>query len=114
MGKDILKDKVTINLTLEDGSLGSIHYFANGSKSFPKERIEVFCDGGIIQLDNFQKMKGYSWPGFNKMNLWKQDKGHKVEVKTFLESVRFGKQSPISIDELIKETRITIDITNSL
>ena len=30
--------------------MGSIHYFANGGKSFPKERIEVFCDNAVLQL----------------------------------------------------------------
>ena len=114
MDDGTLKDKVTINLIFKDGSLGSIHYLANGSKRFPKERVEVFCGGSIIQLDNFRKMKGYGWPGFNKMNLWRQDKGHKLEIQTFLDSVRFGKQSPISINELIEETRITIEIANSL
>ena len=48
------------------------------------------------------------------MNLWRQDKGHKLEIQTFLDSVRFGKQSPISINELIEETRITLEIANSL
>jgi predicted dehydrogenase len=114
MGNETLKDKVTINLIFKDGSLGSIHYLANGSKRFPKERVEVFCGGSIIQLDNFRKMKGFGWPRFNKMNLWRQDKGHNLEIQTFLDSVRFGKQSPISIDELIEETRITIEIANSL
>ena len=114
MDDGTIKDKVTINLIFKDGSLGSIHYLANGSKRFPKERIDVFCGGSIIQLDNFRKMKGYGWAGFNKMNLWRQDKGHKLEIQTFLDSVRFGKQSPISINELIEETRITLEIANSL
>ena len=74
----------------------------------------MFCDGSIIQLDNYRKMKGYGWAGFNKMNLWRQDKGHKLEIQAFLDSVRFGKQSPISINELIEETRITLEIANSL
>ena len=32
------EDKATITLRFEDGSIGTVHYFANGHKSFPKER----------------------------------------------------------------------------
>jgi len=114
MENDTLKDKVTINLSFKDGSFGSIHYLANGSKRFPKERIEVFCGGGIIQLDNFRKMKGYSWPGFKRMNLCRQDKGHKVEVTAFIEAVKNGKPSPIPFEELIEISKTTIEIANIL
>ncbi len=62
-------------MKFEDGSMGTVHYFANGPKSFPKERLEVFCNGAVLQLDNFRGLRGYDWPGFSKMNLWKQDKG---------------------------------------
>ena len=64
----LTKDTVNIQLSFADGSIGSIHYYANGSKSFPKERLEVFAEGGVLQLDNFQKLKGFGWPGFKKMN----------------------------------------------
>ena len=114
MGYDTLKDKVTINLSFKDGSFGSIHYLANGSKRFPKERIEVFCGGGIIQLDNFRKMKGYSWPGLKKMNLSRQDKGHEAEVDAFVKAVKNGKPSPIPFEELIEVSRRTIEIANIL
>ena len=64
--------------------MGSIHYFSNGGKSFPKERIEVFCDNAVLQLDNFRKLRGFGWKGFNKMNLWSQDKGQENCVDALL------------------------------
>ena len=66
---------VHLPLRFADGSLGTIQYLANGHKSFPKENLEVFCGGRILQLDNFRSLKGYGWPGFAKLNLWRQDKG---------------------------------------
>ena len=114
MGNDTLKDKVTINIKFKDESFGSIHYLANGSKRFPKERIEIFCGGSIIQLDNFRKMKGYSWPGFKKMKLRWQDKGHEAEVNAFVEAVKNGNPSPIPFEELIEISRTTIKIANTL
>ena len=114
MGRDALKDKVTINLRFKDGSFGSIHYLANGSKRFPKERIEVFCGGSIIQLDNFRKMKGYGWSGFKRMTLRRQDKGHEAEVNAFIEAVKNGEPSPIPFAELIEVSRTTIEIASTL
>ena len=57
-------DSVTITLAFADGSIGTIHYLANGHSSFPKERLEVFCAGRVLQLDNFRRLRGYGWPGF--------------------------------------------------
>ena len=64
---------LSIQLRFADGSIGTVHYFANGPKSFPKERLEVFAAGRVLQLDYFRKLTGYGWPGFSKMNLWCQD-----------------------------------------
>ena len=58
-------DKASITLAFADGSIGTIHYLANGHKAFPKERLEVFCAGRILQLDNFRKLSGWGWPGFS-------------------------------------------------
>ncbi len=52
------RDTVSIQLKFADGSIGTIHYFANGSKRFPKERLEVFAGGRILQLNNFRKLAG--------------------------------------------------------
>ena len=34
----------------------TVLYLANGSKAFPKERLEVFAAGRVLQLDNFRKL----------------------------------------------------------
>ena len=39
------KDTLSIGLKFEDGSIGMINYFANGPKSLPKERLEIFSQG---------------------------------------------------------------------
>ena len=97
-----------------DGSIGTIHYFANGSKSFPKERLEIFAGNGILQLDNFRKLRGFGWPTFKSMNLWRQNKGQNACAKAFIDSIRDGKPSPINFDEIIESSRISIEIANSL
>lgn len=106
------KDTADIQLSFEDGSIGTIHYYANGSKSFPKERLEVFAQGGILQLDNYQKLTGFGWPGFKKMNLWQQDKGQKACVKAFVDAISKGHASPIPIEEIFEVSRISINLAN--
>ncbi len=107
-------DKACITLSFKDGSFGTVHYLANGDKSFPKERIEVFCDGGILQLDNFRRMTGFGWPGFGSMKLRGQDKGQDAAVAAFLDAVRRGGPAPIPFEEIEEVSRITIAIADSL
>ena len=111
---EVTEDKALISLTFEDGSMGSIHYFANGGKSFPKERIEVFCDNAVLQLDNFRKLRGFGWKGFNKMNLWLQDKGQVNCVAAFMDSVREGGKNPIPQGEIFEVARVSVDIAEIL
>ena len=103
-------DKITFTMTFADGSFGTVHYLANGHKSFPKERVEVFCAGRILVLDNFRVLRGYGWPGFKKMRLLRQDKGHIAEVQEFIEAIKEGKESPIPAEELFEVTRVSFEI----
>lgn len=103
-----LRDTVTIDLQFTNGSIGSVHYFSNGSKELPKERLEVFSEGRVLQLDNFRKLTGFGWPGFSKMNLWRQDKGQACCVEQFVKAIEKGDRSPIDFAEILEGTRISI------
>jgi predicted dehydrogenase/threonine dehydrogenase-like Zn-dependent dehydrogenase len=104
-------DSVAITLGFADGSWGTIHYLANGHASFPKERIEVFCAGRILQLDNFRRLRAFGWPGFQSMNLWQQDKGQQECVRAFVDAVRSGAGAPIPLQELLEVARVTITLS---
>jgi len=110
--KAATQDTVTIHLNFADGSIGTIHYFANGAKAFPKERLEVFAEGRVLQLDNYRRLTGFGWPGFKKMNLWRQDKGQKACAKAFVDAVRMGMPAPIPINEILEVSRISIELAN--
>jgi predicted dehydrogenase/threonine dehydrogenase-like Zn-dependent dehydrogenase len=109
-----VEDSVTVTLRFADGSIGTVHYFSNGHKSFPKEQLEVFCSGKVLKLDNFRKLRGYGWPGFRKMDLWSQDKGQAACVTAFVDAIRRGACSPIPWDELVEVTQVTFDIMDAL
>jgi predicted dehydrogenase/threonine dehydrogenase-like Zn-dependent dehydrogenase len=112
-GVDITEDKASITLGFEDGSFGTIMYLANGAASFPKERVEVFAAGRVLQLDNFRKLKGYGWPGFSRLNLWKQDKGQKACAAAFLRSIEEG-TCAIPAEEIFEVARVTIEVAEQL
>jgi len=99
-GAEVRGDKMSITVSFADGSVGSLHYFANGHKSYPKETMELFCDGKVLQLDNFRKLRGFGWGNFKQMNLWRQDKGHRSEYGRFIERVASGGEALIPFGEI--------------
>jgi predicted dehydrogenase len=111
-GVETTEDKMTIVLEFADGSHGTVHYFANGAKEFPKERVEVFSEGRILQLDNFRKLESYGFGLKRGFGLPKpgdllkgQDKGHSDGFRAFIESVRSGQPSPITFDAIVNTTK---------
>ncbi len=97
-------DKMSILLTFGDGSVGTVHYFANGHKSFPKEGLEVFSDGRILQLDNFRKLTGFGFRGFSRWKTSRVDKGHDAEIAAFVDGVTRGGPQLIPFDQLVNVT----------
>ena len=106
------RDTSSIQLCFADGSIGTVHYFANGHASFPKERLEVFADGAVLQLDNFRTMKGFGWNRFKKMKLWSQDKGHKACAAAFLSAISGKCAAPIDFRVIKEVSEKSIGIVN--
>jgi uncharacterized DUF497 family protein len=51
-GVEVTEDKASVMLKFADGSFGSIHYLANGSAAFPKERMDV-DKGDYLPRDSY-------------------------------------------------------------
>jgi len=107
-------DSATIGLTFDDGSIAAVHYLATGSKAFPKERVEVFAGGRVLQLDNFRRLTGFGWPSFSSLHLWRQDKGQGACAQAFVDAVKGASAAPIPLAELLEVSRVTIEIAESL
>jgi predicted dehydrogenase len=105
------RDVFTISLGFEDGSIGTVHYFSNGNKAFSKERVEIFCDGSIYTLDNFRKLDVINASGNKKTHkLSSQDKGHKSEVKKFVDWIEGKESELISLEDLFEISRLSIEL----
>lgn len=106
-------DNASILLRFENGSNGVINYFANGSKSYSKERIEVFSQERTFVCDNFRSTKGHGASGFGKLKT-KQDKGHSEQFRRLKEFVEKGGEPIIPISEVINVSRASILALESL
>ena len=95
-------DTLTLSLRFADGSIGTVHYLANGSKAFPKERLEVFASGRVLRLDNYRKLQAWGIPGFRTRRRLVQDKGQLACSSAFLKAIRSGGPAPIPAVELLE------------
>ena len=102
-------DIASLSLTFADGSIGVINYLANGHKAHPKERLEVFCAGRVLVLDNYRQLSGHGWPGFSGMRAFSQDKGQRACVAAFVGAVKAGGPSPIDPAEILEVSRLAIE-----
>jgi predicted dehydrogenase/threonine dehydrogenase-like Zn-dependent dehydrogenase len=100
-------DKTTITLAFQDGSIGTVHYFANGPKSVAKERIEMFAGGKWLRIDNFRRLEGAGWSRNAGMS-GRQDKGHAAVLEAFVTSIQRGTASPIPAEEIFEVSRWSV------
>lgn len=92
-------DNAIITLKFQDGSQGVINYFSNGSKSYAKERVEIYQDNKTLVLDNFKSLTGYGFKGFSSLKTG-LDKGHAAQFKRLVQITKSGSEQLIPINEI--------------
>lgn len=107
------EDNVSMTFTFPDGSLGIVDYLASGDKSFPKERVEVFCEGMIAVLDDYISLTTVK-DGKKKVESAAQDKGWKNEMQVFARVIREGGEPPIPYEQLIGVTKSSFAAVESI
>ena len=101
-----------MQLRFADGSIGTVHYLANGNKAFPKERLEVFAGGKVLRLDNYRKLQAWGVPGFSTRRLLMQDKGQQPCCSAYIKAIQDGSPSPIPPSELFEVQRWLLEAVN--
>jgi len=110
--RNVAEDSIVITLAYTDGSLATIQYLAHGSPQVPKERVEVCADGVTAILDNFRRT---TFAGGGAVDVGgRQDKGFEGELDAFIGTIREGGVWPISFESMIRTTRVTFAILDSL
>lgn len=107
------EDNVSMTFTFPDGSVGVVDYLANGDKSFPKERVEVFCAGKVAVLDDFRALE-LVHGGRRRTVKQTQDKGWQDEWVAFAKTIREGGGPPILYEQLVGVTEATFKAVESL
>lgn len=107
-------DSVIISLSFADGSLGSISYFTSGHRAYPKEKLSVFSEGRVLELDNYRRLQLFGFGPLAGKKLFSQDKGHCACVQAFVTAVEKGAESPIPWSSIVESTRATLAAVQSL
>jgi polar amino acid transport system substrate-binding protein len=103
-----------MTFTFPDGSIGVVDYLASGDKSFPKERVEVFCEGQISVLDDYRSLTTIKDGRRSVEKLSAQDKGWRNEMQAFARAICEGGDPPIPYDQLIGVTQSTFAAVESI
>ncbi|MCK4252783.1 Gfo/Idh/MocA family oxidoreductase, partial [candidate division WOR-3 bacterium] len=111
--KTVSNDNIIATLKYEDGSIGSISYFAVGDKDFPKERIEIFGDEKVCVINDFREAI-FSSEGKQTKAKKSQDKGFRNEISAFFDAIKNGKSSPIPFEQIVETTLATFAINESI
>lgn len=109
------EDNVVLTLTYPDGSLGTVSYLANGDKSFPKERVEVFAGGRVAVLDDFRSLEtAHNGRRQVQRSRLRQDKGFQAIWEAFTDAIINGGQPPIPYEQIFGVTQATFDAIKAL
>lgn len=106
-------DNAIITLKFQDGSQGVINYFSNGSKSYAKERVEIYQDNKTLVLDNFKSLTGYGFKGFSSLKTG-LDKGHAAQFKRLVQITKNGSEQLIPVNELENSSQASFAAIESL
>lgn len=103
-----ISDNVVITLGFSNGSTASINYFSSGNKAYPKERIDIFCGGKVLCLDNYRTLKGYGFNDFKRSFSLRQDKGQIHCVSRFVQAIHNAQAPLIAFDEVFEVMKTSL------
>lgn len=100
-------DNLVISIKLSNGSLGSIVYYANGHKRYPREIVEISGNGMVGIINNFVKSRVFRGNDLKNKRTFGVDRGHKNEMKEFIDACELN-YSPFKYNELFQTTLSSI------
>lgn len=106
-------DNFVATMTFEDGSVATLTYTALGAKGYPKEKMELYCDGKVIVLDDYKSLSvaGAKVSGIETKAL---DKGQIEELEAFAQAIQKGGEWPIPLWQQIQATEIALRVEKAL
>lgn len=107
------QDNFVATMTFEDGSVATLTYTALGSKSYPKEHLEIYVDGKVFVLEDYQSLEIY---GMDDKGITTKatDKGHKTELVEFAQNIQQGGAWAIPLWHQAQATQIALQVEDFL
>ncbi len=102
-GRRYSRDNVATTLTFADGSIANLVYLANGDPSVSKERYEVFCQGAVARIEDFELIE-LAQAGKTRRFKIPKDKGHRRELQLTVAAMISREAPPIPFDEVVEVT----------
>ncbi len=104
-------DNFVATVGFADGSVASLTYTALGNADTSKEKMELYCDGAVWQMDDYKALSvtgrsgGYSSKG--------AEKGHREELKAFVDAIRRGEQ-PVPLWQAFQAMEIAFAVEEAI
>lgn len=112
-GHYMASDNFIATMTFDDGSLAKLTYTALGAREFSKEVAEIFCDGKVISIDGYRKLRVAGAP-HRALDLKSPDKGHDTELRNFAKAIQTGSEWPIPLWHQSQATRIALEVDRQI
>lgn len=107
------RDNVAVILTFADGSIANLLYLANGDSAVPKEHFEVFCEGRIARIDDFEVLETARGRKIKRIRS-PRDKGHRSEMQLTLQAMASGAKPPIPFEEIVEVTEASFAVADAV
>ena len=106
-------DNFVATVSFQDGSLCTLLYSALGHAAHPKERMEVFCDGKVLSMEDYRSVKV---AGARRPN-WSAHSGQKGQLEELIalqHCLREGAPWPIALDQQVEATRLSFEVERKI
>ena len=108
-------DNLSSVIRFENGSVATLNYLTQGDSRYPKEMIRVFGDGSVSVFHNFARLESWgTGRKKHKVAVKGVDKGQRAELGAFVDAVTTGAAMPISLESLVRTTRATLAVSESI
>jgi predicted dehydrogenase len=109
-----LSDTLSLTLSYPDGSTATVVYAATGDTTYPKERVELFCEGKVVVIDDFLSLTVVQEGKTRVRRLPRIDKGHADEMKAFLDLAQGAPATILPFADCVASTAATLKVIQSL
>lgn len=105
-------DNFVATMRFADGSVCTLTYTAMGHRSHPKEEMEIFADGTVIVLHDYESLRviGSKTTGWSSST---QDKGQLQELTAVAHALRGG-EWPIPLWQQLQTSEISFEVERQI